>query len=223
MGLNIGKFVSRILDPKKIMPVVSAFTGGGIGAASSLALSQASFGTPRPAVVQNPMTASLRQPSQGFGGGMSSPMNMPQTVKNQVMKAGPVPGDVFNALLKVADRLGIRIANPNSVVSVGRNLLAKLIRFSRATPGLTIVSMLLNLGLTALEANQLVTWYSTAGKRRKRIRVTNVKALNRSVRRLEGFTRLARRVEASLARRSVGRSLSRKRRCFKCRKSPCSC
>lgn len=148
------------------------------------------------------------------------------TVGNRSVGGVPavqMSGDIFNGLAKLAERLGVVIHNPNAVVRTGRNLLSKLLRFSRATPGLTIVSMLLNLGLTAIEANQLVTWFSTSGKRHKRIRVTNVKALNRSVRRLEGFRRLAARVEKSLAHRGVSRSRSVARRCRKCRKSPCGC
>ena len=139
---------------------------------------------------------------------------------------GGVPaltGDVYNALLKIADRLGVVIRNPNAVVRVGRNLVSKLIRFSRATPGLTIISMLLNLGLSAIEANTVVSWFSTAGRRHKRIRVTNVKALNRSVRRLEGFRRLASRVEKALAHRGMSRARVSKRRCATCHKSPCKC
>lgn len=136
---------------------------------------------------------------------------------------GTMTGDVYNALLVLADRLGVTIRNPNSVVPVGRNLLAKLIRFSRATPGLTILTMLIQLGVSALAANQLVAWYSTGGKRHKRIRVTNIKALKRSVRRLEGFRKLALRVEASLGRRRGSAVKARVGRCRTCHKNPCGC
>lgn len=133
-----------------------------------------------------------------------------------------ITGAVFNLILRLAQRLGITIKTPGSVVRIGRRIVARLLRFARANPGLTIVQLLLNLGFTALEVNELITWYSTHGKRHRRIKVTNVKALNRSVRRLEGFHRLARRVEGALARRGVSRSVTR-RRCPRCRKSPCCC
>lgn len=173
--------------------------------------------------------SSFMQPSASFpmavggGGGFGGGQAITVARSTGGVPAVGVTQDIFNGLMKLADRLGIRIANPNAVIRVGRNLLAKLIRFSRVTPGLTIVSMLLNLGLTAIEANNLVTWYTTQGKRRRRIKVTNVKALNRSVRRLEGFTRLARRVEASIGRRAGVRSARRSVRCRKCRKNPCGC
>lgn len=171
---------------------------------------------------QQVMGASFAQPSMNFpsaggGGEVAIP------VRGGGVPAVQMTGDVFNTLAKLAERLGVRIMNPNAVVRVGRGLLSKLLRFSRATPGLTILSMLLNVGLTAIEANTIISWYSTAGKRRRRIKVTNVKALNRSVRRLEGFTRLARRVEASIGRRAGVRAVRRGSRCRKCRKSPCGC
>lgn len=147
--------------------------------------------------------------------------NLPVPVSRGVSSS--MTGAVYNALLQLAGKLGVSIKNPNSVVPIGRNLLAKLIRFSRATPGLTILTMLMQLGIGAFESNQLIAWYSTAGKRRKRIRVTNVKALKRSVRRLEGFRKMANRVELALAGRGSSSTRRRVGRCRTCRKSPCSC
>ena len=135
-----------------------------------------------------------------------------------------VTKDIFDLSIRVLDRLGIRYRNPNAIMPLSRGVLAKLLRFARATPGLTILSMLINLGLSAVEAEHLLTWYTTKGKRRRRIRVTNVKALRRSVRRLEGFRKLASRVEATLGRRGGGGARRRTvGRCRTCRKSPCSC
>lgn len=130
---------------------------------------------------------------------------------------------IYDSLLMLADKLGVTIRNPNAVVPTGKNLLAKLLRFSRATPGLTILTMLVQLGVGVFEANQLISWYSTSGKRRKRIRVTNVKALKRSVRRLEGFRKMSNRVEMALAGRGSTSSRRRVTRCRSCRKSPCAC
>lgn len=203
-GFAQGGFVGAVAQGGAAAAVATA------GAASSRAIVP-SIGT---SFVQP--SSSFPGTTQGFGGAA-----FPVAQKRQdIAVAGSADGELFNILMKVADKLGIRIVNPNAVLRVGRNIIAKMLRFARATPGLTIVSMLANLGLSAYEANKVVSWYSTAGKKRRRIRVTNVKALNRSVRRLEGFMRLSRRVEASLGRKVASRS---RRKCMKCRKSPCGC
>ena len=145
-------------------------------------------------------------------------MGVPVAAKMPSLSA--VTGDIYNSLMTILQRVGATIRSPNSVIPMGKRVLSRVIATARRVPGMTPVGMLVTLGLTEIAANQLITWYTTAGKRRRRIRVTNIKALNRSVRRLEGFTRLARRVEASLGRRSIARST---RRCRKCKKSPCSC
>ena len=145
-------------------------------------------------------------------------MGVPVAARMPALSAAT--GDIYNSLMTILQRMGAAIRSPNSVIPMGKRVLSRVIATARRVPGMTPVGMLVTLGLTEMAANQLITWYTTAGKRRRRIRVTNIKALNRSVRRLEGFTRLARRVEASLGRRSVVRS---SRRCRKCKKSPCGC
>jgi hypothetical protein len=135
-----------------------------------------------------------------------------------------IPQSVFQSITVLAGKLGIPIRSVQAIVPIGKRILARLVRFARLTPGMNLVGVLISLGLAVTAANELVTWFATSGRRRRRIRVTNVKALNRSVRRLEGFRRLSHRVEAALARRSVGRlSAARARRCPKCRKNPCTC
>jgi len=156
----------------------------------------------------------------GYSGGpvVSDTPSVP--VASRVPTVSAVTGDIYNSLMTVLQRVGATIRNPNSVIPMGKRVLSRVIAAARRVPGMTPVGMLVTLGLTEMAANQLITWYTTAGKRRRRIRVTNIKALNRSVRRLEGFRRLAARVEASLGRRGVGRTY---RRCRKCKKNPCSC
>ena len=229
MGLKISKFFGRLASGigKNAPAVLAAYAGGGPGAAVLTGLSSISVrsggGAGTGATPASFVQPSSNFPGRGGSGGMGVGGGNGLTVGNPAGTAVTITKDVYGALLKIADRLGVVIRNPNAVVRIGRNLVSKLIRFSRATPGLTIVSMLLNLGLTALEANTVVSWYSTAGRRHKRIRVTNVKALNRSVRRLEGFRRLASRVEKALAHRGMSRARVSKRRCGTCRKSPCNC
>lgn len=198
-----------------------AIAQGGLQAVSSGAKAASSRASSQGAVQTSFVQPSSSFPGSSSGGEMNGNVVFAGRNLPSVAQGGTVDGELFGILAKMAEKLGVRIVNPNAVIRVGRNLLSKMLRFARATPGLTIVSMLANLGLTAFEANRVVSWYSTAGKRRRRIKVTNVKALNRSVRRLEGFLRLSRRVEASLGRRTGARTKSR--RCFKCKKSPCSC
>lgn len=72
-----------------------------------------------------------------------------------------------------------------------------------------------------LTSEQLLQIHAARPKRR-RMRVTNVRALRRSMRRLKGFSRLARRVEGQL-KLGRGRSRSRSGACRVCRSNPCSC
>lgn len=64
----------------------------------------------------------------------------------------------------------------------------------------------------------------TANSRRKRRRMNpaNVRALRRSVRRLGSFQNLSNRVMAQLGSMKAVRH-ARRGRCFKCKRSPCSC
>ena len=97
---------------------------------------------------------------------------------------------------------------------------------ARAVQGL--LSLLRKYGPTALAGfvgsavlNELMQ-YSVL-KKRRRMNVANSRALRRSLRRLNGFEKLAHRVSAQLSRQaSRGRS-RRSSRCPACRHSPCTC
>lgn len=233
---SVGKFLGNVV--KTVAPVVAPVASfatdlalkkvTGISALPSISSFLPGAGGP-PSIF--PGTGIFDSFQTSLGG----PYGLPQ--QQAPMQAPPSPAvltaggqqvmitqGAFNAIVKLAQRLGIPLRSAQAVVRIGRNIIAKLLRFARANPGLTILNLLTSLGLTAIEATDLITWFSTHGKRRRRIRVTNVKALNRSVRRLEGFRRLAHRVEGALARRGVARSIRRSsRRCPRCRKNPCSC
>jgi len=228
---SIGKFIggaTKTLAPI-LAPVVSLGTdvlinkvtgGSGLSGLGSFLPGAGSGPSAYPSL---PMFGGLQT---SLGGPYQLPQQYPQQPQQPVVQTAGVPAltrDVFDIILKLATRLGIVIKTPASVVRIGRNIIAKLLRFARANPGLTIINLLANLGLAANEVSTLLTWYTTHGKRHRRIKVTNVKALNRSVRRLEGFRRLSHRVEMALARRGVSRSPSRARRCPRCKKSPCCC
>jgi len=219
---SIGKFLGNVAKPliRAVPAALTGFATGGKAGALTGALGslQAGAGS-APSIFSGVQTSFsqpvTRLPSFPADGGMQT---------TPTMAAVPaLTKPVFEIILKLAARLGIAIKSPRSVVRIGRNIIAKLLRFARANPGLTIISLLTNLGLTLFEANEIITWWTTHGKRHRRIRVTNVKALNRSVRRLEGFRRLSHRVETALARRGVSARPSSRRRCPRCRKSPCCC
>lgn len=144
-----------------------------------------------------------------------------QTVSNSLT----VPSDIADTIYRMVAALGIPLKPTTNLVRLGRKILSKLMNFARRNPGMTILALLANLGIVAEEANRLIAWWTTSGRKRRRMRVANVRALNRSVRRLEGFARLASRVQGALAQRATRRGYGRtsSRRCFKCRKNPCGC
>lgn len=226
---SIGKFLGNVAKPliKAIPATLTGFATGGKAGALLGGLGALQGG---PGAGPTGQPFGIQPIFSGVQTSLGGPFGFPQTpMQPAPMQAVPVSvpavitKDIFDLILRLAGRLGIVIKNPNAVVRIGRSIIARLLRFARANPGLTIVNLLLNLGLSAIEVNNLITWYSTHGKRRRRMKVTNVKALNRSVRRLEGFRRLSHRVESALAMRAVSRGLRRSRRCPKCRKSPCCC
>lgn len=73
--------------------------------------------------------------------------------------------------------------------------------------------------------SELIEWSATKAHKKRRMNVSNVKALRRGLRRLKGFERLSHRVSAQLGRAArSGRSYRRSAgRCVTCRKSPCMC
>lgn len=226
---SIGKFVSGAV--KTLAPVLAPVAAIGTTLASKTPL-----GALATSVIGSFSQPATLAPGPGifdsFQTALGGPFGFPQTPQpmmpqpRAIPTAAAVPAltqGVFNIIVKMAGALGIPIRSAGAVVRIGRSIVARLLRFARAHPGLTILNLLVNIGLTLQEANELITWYTVHGKRRRRIRVTNVKALNRSVRRLEGFRRLSTRVNLALAGRAVPRGRARARRCPVCRKSPCSC
>lgn len=231
MGFKASKFIGRIASGtlKSLPSAIQGYAVGGPAGAALAFAGGASFGGKSPTPMGSPAQYGGVQTGYGNFGGQSYPVvsdspvavgNVPNPSASSAVSK--IPRAVFDAIVILAGRLGIPLRNVGRIVPVARMILSKLIRFVRLTPGMTLLSMLLSLGLNVDLANQLIVWHATSGKRRRRIRVTNVKALNRSVRRLEGFHRLSQRVEMALASRTTTRTI-RRRRCPKCRKSPCTC
>lgn len=100
----------------------------------------------------------------------------------------------------------------------------------RAVTLQSLLSLLRRFGPTALTAilgaelvADLVTLSATRAGRRRRMNPANVRALRRSVRRLQSFDRLSARVSAQLGRVATRRRGPRRGRCMTCRANPCRC
>jgi hypothetical protein len=100
----------------------------------------------------------------------------------------------------------------------------------RAVTLQSLLSLLRRFGPTALTGilgaelvADLVTLSATRAGRRRRMNPANVRALRRSVRRLQSFDRLASRVSSQLGRVASHRRARRAGRCRACRSNPCRC
>jgi hypothetical protein len=100
----------------------------------------------------------------------------------------------------------------------------------RAVTLQSLLSLLRRFGPTALTGilgaelvADLVTLSATRAGRRRRMNPANVRALRRSVRRLQSFDRLASRVSSQLGRVAAHRRARRAGRCRVCRSNPCRC
>lgn len=229
MGFKIGKFVGAVAKTAGTS-ALAYYTGGkslaytGLPGASLARLARGGAPSPTPGGTM----AMFAQPSATFPGAFPSAEPQAIPVAGEVTVAGQISREIFDLAVKVLDRLRLIPKNPNRVVAVIRRVLAAMIRFARRTPGLSLINMLVSLGVTALEAERLIAWYtSPALKKRRRMRVTNVKALRRSIRRLEGFHRISTKVEMALARRPAVRRIRaggrRRIVCRVCHRDPCTC
>lgn len=223
---KFGKSLTKTIGRAIPGTVAGFLTGGPAGAALGASTSLLAGAQRKTTLAPGPGVFGGLQTNFGGSFGLPQQISQPARLDSPVVLTSgemTLTEPVFNIIVKLAAALGIPIKKASAVVRIGRSIIAKLLRFARANPGLTILNLLANLGLTAFEANELISWWATKGKRHRRIRVTNVKALNRSVRRLEGFRKLSHRVELALAGRGRARPGLSRRRCPKCRKSPCCC
>lgn len=141
----------------------------------------------------------------------------PMPVGLPAQRGGSITQSAFNAGSRLLARLGIQPRSVSGFTSALRRVLSSISSLARRTPSGTIISLLVGLGLTALEATELAVWHSH--KKRRRMNPANSKALRRSVRRIQSFHKLCRTADVLKAR---GRSRSSSR-CGTCRKNPCRC
>lgn len=156
----------------------------------------------------------------GFGAPMT--MDQPQAypVSQQVpaVRAPSLTRDIFNIGVKILQKVGLPTpASPERFTAILKRAMSALTAIARRSPTGTILTVLASLGLTAMEAAQLATWYQQK-KKRRRMNPANSKALRRAARRIEGFHKLCRHTDVL---RSRGRRYPAARSCGSCGKRSC--
>lgn len=104
--------------------------------------------------------------------------------------AGKLTKEIFDAGAKVLNRLGVPFKpSAGSFTTALKRTLSSVASLARRTPSGTMVSLLIGIGLTAMEAYILTSWQAQKARHR-RMNPANAKALKRSVRRIKAFHRL---------------------------------
>ena len=134
------------------------------------------------------------QVSQPVYSPMPSVSNVPQVyqVKNQVAtrSGSGITQDIATIGQKILGQLGIRYTlTASGLSSALKRALGSIQSLARRTPSGTVVSILVGLGLTAMEANTMIAWNAQRRKYR-RMNPANGKALRRAARRIKSFHRL---------------------------------
>lgn len=204
MAFNIAGLTSGILGS-----AAQAFGGfnPALGAVAQFGSGIASAFAPQP-------TQFLPQPvAQQFGmgfGAQATPVAQRSPIPVGPGAMSAVRAAVLPILIKIAQTLGTRAIPSltkalNMIRSLGKALLS---------PQAIAVA----LGITVDELARLIV--ASRQVKRRRMNVSNSKALRRSLRRVEGFHRLCVRVDTV---RGSARRRSRRRSCVKCHRSPCIC
>lgn len=90
---------------------------------------------------------------------------------------------------KILGRLGIRITSISAFSGTLKRTLSSIATLARRTPSGTMVSLLVGLGLTAMEAYTLTAWHAQR-KKGRRMNPANSRALRRAARRIRSFHKL---------------------------------
>jgi hypothetical protein len=129
--------------------------------------------------------------------------------------------EIFTAGQKVLGRLGIPYrATPGAFAHSLKRALGSIASLARRVPNGTMVSILVGLGVSAMEAYVLTAWYSQK-KKTRRMNPANSRALRRAARRIKGFHKLCQHTDIIKTHRRSAPAFGRK--CGTCRKSPCGC
>lgn len=176
----------------------------------------------------NPYLSGLGQMTSAFAPAYTppsygAPTTQPQAQAYPVAAQLPVARqpsltrDIFNIGAKVLQKIGLGVpANAGQFSNVLKRSMSALSAIARRSPTGTILTVLGSLGLSAMEAAQLATWYQQK-KRRRRMNPANHRALKRSIRRIHSFHKLCSSADI-LKSRGHRRSGSS---CGTCKKKSC--
>lgn len=97
-----------------------------------------------------------------------------------------LPATLVSAIVKLSQRLG---GASGSVAAYGAKVWASLSSWAAKNPGVSLVSTLLSLGLTAEEAAHFIAWGATKRKRRRQRGVSgrDMKTTRRTMRKLNSY------------------------------------
>lgn len=149
----------------------------------------------------------------------SAPSLMAPTAVVGAAAVGGLTQEIVNFGSVLLGKLGIKIKSINGFSPALKRALGAIASFARRTPGGSMISILVGLGLTQYAASVLTAWF-TQRRKHRRMNPANSKALRRAARRIKSFHRLCMHtdvIKSSSRRRSYGK------RCNTCRVSPCSC
>lgn len=221
---------STLYNPQLIAPALGVATGGpmGFNIGGFLGGISQAFGTSQLGAIQGlGQIAGAIAPAftqQPYAMTVGNQQTQPQVV---APSAGQViTKEVFDAANKLLGRLGIAPKSVGAWFRAVDRTLRSIAALARRTPAGTIVSLLIGLGLTAVETNLLVTWWATKKlKKRRRMNSANAKALRRAARRIRSFHRLCQLTDVVKSRaprrgRVRGRTIVL---CPTCRRNPCTC
>lgn len=194
MAFNVGQFLGGVSQAfgQSSNPYLSGF-----GQAANIAQ----------AFVPQPVSYPM-QPSPVGGGQVytvGNTVNLPAKVPTSGMTK-----EIFDAASKLLARLGIPVRSVSAFIPSVKRALSGIAALARRTPAGTIVSLLIGLGLTAMEANLLVSWQAQR-RRSRRMNPANSKALRRAARRIKSFHKLC--VHTDLIKTHHRRSAPPRRGC----------
>lgn len=210
MGLGLDKFFGTILPIAggalgSIFgaPMVGAAIGGAAASLLGHDLPIGGGGAPAPAHPGHTMfgpppailaPGSTWQPGSGVdipwtampavweGGDVDvTPVALPAVVGGALR----ITARLASALARVAARLGFGALTATTVVRFGGRLYRSLTAFARRHPGISILSMLASLGMTAQEAAEFIAWGTTRRRRRRGgISGRDIRTTRRTLRRI---------------------------------------
>ena len=199
MGFNVGQFLGGVSS------VLGQNANPYISGVANIA---GSFGTALSAPVYGPVSP------------YPQPQAIPVAAQLPVRRAPSLTREIFDIGVKILQKVGLPVpADAGRFAAILKRAMSALSAIARKSPTGTILTVLASLGLTAMEAAQVATWYQQK-KRRRRMNPANSKALRRAARRIQGFHRLCVHTDV-LRSRGRRHSAGRYGSCGTCGKRGC--